>query len=344
MFVGFHTKDGDYTGLDARLGGRCTVGRVFPDGMPIDVAQYSPTAMKAAILKACFPVKAAGMIPFFSFKFTGEPGTVTSGKADAHLLELKQITQDAHLFPLGVIAAWHHEDDGTDITGPNFVAGYSYVDMKITNPNLRFGPVYEGYIWRRKAFDISFLPPAGKMDFIGLDAYTSDWSGPSLDLSANPEATNIITATSTTRQSVPLFFVERGVSRGSKMKPPLPATNQGDVIRRDHLFIQGLRKAGRQVMGYLYWNSDGAKDGTSVYSLDDGGIAALCQMANVENPLPDPKPVPVIAVTTNGTPYYVGKDIPPDVSAAPVVACGRCWTWVPQVKIEDHANNLHKTS
>lgn len=332
MHVGIHTNE-DYATKLKQLGGRLTMARVFPDGMPVDVTKTSVTAMQAAIRKAVNPVVAAGLIPFFSFKFVGEPATVTSGFADAYLIMIKAMTNDKTIFPLGVYAAWHHEDDTTSISAANYVAQYVYIDKRIANSNLMFGPIYDGYVWRSKAFDQTWLPPTMQMDFIGLDTYTSDWSGNQIPLGS---AEGVQALLAHTPASVPLMFTERGISSGVNLTPK--AGNQAAVINADYTFIKQLRLT-RAVMGYLYWDSTGATDKTSSYKLTADGMAALTAMANAENPVAAPEP-PALPLTSNGVPYYT-PTTPQTLVGAPTDVCGRCFCPVIASKIEDHANTMH---
>jgi len=319
MLVGIHTADANYTAIDAQLGGRLSVGRVFPDGMALDVTKTTPVQMVANIDKACAPVVAANMDPFFSFKFIGEPAIITSGKADKHLAAILGYVKARPQTTF--YAAWHHEDEQTAITDSQFAAASSYVYSSLRGgkvANLLVGPIYQGYAYRSKAFPKARIP--GGYDFLALDTYTSDWSGNSKDLSQLPDVKNFMAGTP---NDAPIFFTERGVSSGSGLTPPSPVAQQGSVITKDFQYLRTLTS--RTVMGYLYWNSGGATDGTSDYVLNSSGMQALGANADIENP-----EEPVLS-TSEPTPSQM-------------VVCATCYSFIDGANISKHYLALHPSS
>jgi hypothetical protein len=250
--IGFHT-DSSIATTKTDLGLTTGIVRVFPAGMPWSVT-LTPDQVVAKLTAAIQPVLDAGLIPFWEVKF--DPVQMVAGKFDAHLDAIK------NAMPSGSYCTYWHEPEHSSMTPAQFVAAYEYFDQKI-NELTKFycGPVLQGYAWRAATGEPQWVPREVTRDFIGIDVYTSDWSGNTRSLRDMPEFTNILAAAGID----PIMLVERGISTGQGLAPPADPAQQAAVIRADLAYLESLPN---RVRGYLYWDSSGATDGTSDYHLN----------------------------------------------------------------------------
>lgn len=283
--------------------------RVFPGGMPVNVALTTPAEMIAKVKAAVDPVIAAGLLPFYSFKFVGEPAILTLGKADGHLAALHEYNKS---LPVGSCWTWHHEDDGTGISGSSFAQAWTYVDDRVSGVlGVHGGPVFEGYMWRAKKFDQQYVPPSGNYDFLGVDVYTSDWDASQGGLRGHTQFQDFLKGIPATAK---VFVVERGVTTGVGSTPKGP-DDQAAEITDDYAYLKTL---GDRAYGYLYWDSTGATD-TSVFALDGAGKKALAAAASDANPVVD------------GRVYAPAK----------MTACAQCHCIIDADQVNSHYDDLH---
>lgn len=282
MKIGIHVPDNNYVAANATFGGHLKVGRVFPSGMPIDVTAVTPVQFVAKVDAACAPVVAAGMIPFFSYKFAGEPSVVLSGGADAHLLALANWmagSPDQQYY-----GSWHHEDEQTSISDTDFAAASDHTYQKTKVANYRSGPIYQGFPYATRPFNPARIP--AHYDFLAGDFYITDNEGKFKHLSSMPEWQTFVANVPPTAT---LFVTERGITDGSGSSPSWDPILQSQTLQAD---FDDLDALSNPVEGYLYWNQHADAPKLAQYTLNAPSQVLYSEKALLEDVPPAQPPAP----------------------------------------------------
>lgn len=308
MLMGIHVPDGNYAAANAAFGGHLKLARVFPSGMPVDVTATTPAQMVNAIDAVCAPVIAAGMIPYFSYKFAGEPSVVTGGQADAHLAAIKAYVL-AH--PSNTYySSWHHEDEQTSITDSQFVSAFSYAYSRTATINNLVGPIYQGYPYETVAFRAARIPTL--YDYLAMDVYSQDFMGKKYSLDKMAE---MITFINVIPHTAPIFLTERGITNGSGSTPPWDPALQAETLQADFDYLDALPNP---VVGYTYWNQHADPGKLADYTLNSAAAALYSARATTEaGPPPPPPPAPPVPVEID--PTVTVSDDPVNISVQPVL-------------------------
>ena len=298
MITGFRVGDDDFANARRRWAlpvGTAPLGRVFPDGQPCSATKVSPDKLVALIEAKAKTVRAAGMVPFPSFK-PNVPDTL-SGRFDEHF---RAVGQWCLAQPAGVyLTVWHEWENDlmgappTDMLARarNFTAVYTRAAQLIkgvAGDRVKMGPVNMAYQWRRGTPSTADglvaeagRTPAELTDWCGLDIYTSNWSWNAGRAVA--DKADFARWRTWLGDDAKILLVERGITSNAgaadKTQTALgrldDATAQAQILAADYVFLASIG-----AHGMMYWNSGGATD-TSVFMLADAGIRAFRQIAIV---------------------------------------------------------------
>lgn len=170
------------------------------------------------------------------------------------------------------LIAWHHEPEGESdgFTPESYRAAFvrEYATAHQSRPSAKFGMISGGFQWRdgNRAIGGGFLPPKGKVDWLGFDTYRTG-SGPRnavLPLRQITEFQNWYAIAKT--YGVPLYVTEYGRGRNDQ---PGAAAERPVVIRADYDYLCSLRFA-----GWVFWYPDRGDD-TGWRFTDRRSIAAM---------------------------------------------------------------------
>lgn len=263
MIFGVRVQGDDFAGL-RQLVGPATLGRVFASGRRWDARRVGPQEFVRRLVAAGVPVRRAGMVPFVSCK--PEPDQVIAGWFDRHFTAWGRYIKAEGLPWWWTV--WH-EPENDEFGGPTFVQAYTrayQVVRRYAGELVTIGPVHQGYQWR-PSMEATRQPaqwrvPVDARDFVGLDVYASNWSGPHRSIDEQPDWQRWYKYIG---HAGPIVIAERGIAQSPR---------QAETLRRDLDYLKDLDATVTPVSAYCYWHSDGAPD-DSVYLLQDDTARVL---------------------------------------------------------------------
>lgn len=212
---------------------------------------------------ACEEAWNAGLTPVVSFKLL--PADVTAGLWDAKVSNLARWLAGK---PEAWIVPWHEPEN--DLKPVEFTSMFNrvYSVMKTVNPVAKIGYVSMAYCWRSsdsRTAQPSLWKPL-RSDFYGCDVY----SGNSFPLSAIlPEHSGFVRWHQNIVGTGNYMIIERGFIASTAAQKAERVTQMKREV--DWLTTSDI---GKQCEAYMYWNSPGSENNTSLL-LDSQGEKAL---------------------------------------------------------------------
>lgn len=259
IIIGIHVGPDNYTTNTDVNTSDLKASRVFVNN--VQPTSTTSSQLVTLLTNACANSLSAGLKPVVSLKFNVDD--MISGACDTAL-----IGGYNYLDSIGAwLLLWHEPEN--DMTAAKFTAMFNhcYALKQAHSPNLQLGPDYMGYAWRStaampSATAQSWLAPITAADFIGIDTYTNDADADVNLGNANKFQVwyNYVNQFYTPVKKICCF--ERGISKNDGQ--------QANIIQADIDYLVSIGAA-----MYLYWDSGGATDGVSDYTLSSAGKTAL---------------------------------------------------------------------